>query len=49
MIGFDIDPQSLETATLNAEELEVGSVHSSLWFFLAILFAVMWLVSTGGD
>ncbi|XP_019096931.1 PREDICTED: methyltransferase-like protein 5 isoform X1 [Camelina sativa] len=23
VIGFDIDPQSLETATLNAEELEV--------------------------
>jgi predicted RNA methylase len=23
VIGFDIDPESLETATLNAEELEV--------------------------
>lgn len=52
-MGFDIDPQSLETATLNAEELEV-------FFFFEVLLhvnessfgccsdetvAIIWLVS----
>jgi len=27
VIGFDIDPESLETATLNAEELEIDFVQ----------------------
>lgn len=46
MIGVDIDSQSLELASLNAEELEVqhffdfddSNVYNSLWLAMLILF-----------
>ncbi|XP_019096932.1 PREDICTED: methyltransferase-like protein 5 isoform X2 [Camelina sativa] len=39
VIGFDIDPQSLETATLNAEELEIVDAPELLcWIFVYHLY-----------